>query len=84
MLPIHELLARIRFDPEFGRGCFELGYEDHTARALVRIPMGAVRAPPDYRFGIEVIDDDGAARSIPYHRIRAVWRDGELIWSRPS
>jgi hypothetical protein len=30
VIPIHELLARIRWDPEFGRGRFEIGYLDHT------------------------------------------------------
>lgn len=35
------------------------------------------------RFAFEVMEDDDVVRSIPYHRVRAVWRDGELIWRRP-
>jgi len=30
VIPIHELLARIRRDPEFGRGRLEIGYLDHA------------------------------------------------------
>jgi uncharacterized protein (UPF0248 family) len=51
MIPIHELLARIR------------------------IAAGE-------RFGFEALEEDGSVHSVPYHRVRAVWRDGELIWSR--
>jgi uncharacterized protein (UPF0248 family) len=31
MTPLHELLNRIRWDPEFGRGQFKIGYLDHFA-----------------------------------------------------
>ncbi|MGQ0651228.1 MAG: RNA repair domain-containing protein [Betaproteobacteria bacterium] len=34
------------------------------------------------RFGFTVTEEDRATRSVPYHRVRAVWREGELIWSR--
>jgi len=30
MIPIHELLNRIRWDPEFAKGNFELGYYYRT------------------------------------------------------
>jgi uncharacterized protein (UPF0248 family) len=36
------------------------------------------------RFGFTLIEEDGVTRSIPYHRVRAVWRDGVMIWSRKS
>ncbi len=81
MIPIHELLARIRWDPEFGRGRFEIAYFDRSRKTLVRLPLDRIRISPD-RFGFETIEDDGSAHSVPYHRVREVWRDGELIWSR--
>ena len=46
-MPIHELLARIRWDPEFGAAA-----------------------------------EDGTMHTVPYHRVRSVWRNGELIWHR--
>jgi uncharacterized protein (UPF0248 family) len=32
----------------------------------------------------EVLDESGQARRIPFHRVREVWRDGVVIWQRPS
>ena len=82
MIPIHELLARIRWDPEFGRARFELAYLDRKRRALVRLPLERIRLSAQDRFGFEAMEEDGSAHSVPYHRVRAVWRDGELVWSR--
>jgi uncharacterized protein (UPF0248 family) len=82
MIPIHELLARIRWDSEFGKARFELAYFDRTRKTLVRVPMERIRTSPDDHFGFEALEEDGTVHSVPYHRVRAVWRDGELIWSR--
>jgi len=81
--PIHELLARIRWDPEFGRGRFELAYLDRVDKHLVRVPLERIAFPRDERFAFEAMEDDGSTHSVPYHRVRAVWHDGVLIWSRP-
>jgi uncharacterized protein (UPF0248 family) len=82
MIPIHELLARIRWDPQFGGGRFELAYLDRTKKALVRLPLERIRTDPQNRFGFEALEEDGSVHSVPYHRVRAVWCDGQLIWSR--
>ena len=83
MIPIHALLARIRWDPRFGRGRFELAYLDRKAKRLVRVPFERLAFDPQDRFGFTLVDEEeGRTRSIPYHRVRAVWRDGVLIWSR--
>jgi uncharacterized protein (UPF0248 family) len=82
MIPIRELLARIRWDPEFGRARFEIAYVDHKRKALVRLPFERIRMPEEHRFTFEALEDDGSVRSVPYHRVREVWRDGELVWSR--
>ena len=81
MIPIHELLARIRWDPEFGRGEFRLGYLDRVERRILRVALRAVRILPRHE-GIEVADQSGVIRSLPLHRIKEVWRDGMLIWRR--
>lgn len=62
MIPLHRLLSRIRWDPEFGRG--------------------EMRAEADSHFCFEVTDEDGITHSVPYHRVKEVWKDGELIWHR--
>jgi len=84
MIPIHELLARIRWDTEFGRGQFELAYLDKLEESLVRVPLQAVGFDPDDHFGVQILDAEGCSHSVPYHRIREVYRDGQLIWQRPS
>ena len=38
MIPIHQLLSRIRWDPEFGRGTFDLGYFDRVEERVVIVP----------------------------------------------
>jgi uncharacterized protein (UPF0248 family) len=83
VIPIHELLARIRWDPEFGRGNWEIAYRDHARPELVRVPLAGTRMAPGGHFMLEVVDEEGAVQGIPCHRIREVWRDGKLYWSRP-
>lgn len=82
MLPIHELLARIRWDRQFGRGEFAVGYLDRVAGGIVVVPFASIRFPEGERFAFEVSDDEGVVHSIPYHRVRQVLRDGEIIWQR--
>lgn len=81
-MPLHELLSRIRWDPEFGRGEFELGYVDHVRRRLVYVALNEVREEADNHFCFEVTDEDGVAHTVPYHRVKEVWKNGELIWRR--
>lgn len=80
--PIRELLSRIRWDPSFGRGRFELGYWDRVGRQVVRIPLDRVRVDPADHFALRVMDAAGCIVNIPDHRVVAVWRDGVLIWQR--
>jgi len=72
MIPIHELLARIRWDPEFGRARFEIAYLDHERKALVRVPFERVRIPDEHRFALEAVEDDGTVHSVPY-RMHPGW-----------
>lgn len=82
MIPLHELLNRILWDPEFGRGEFRIGYRDHLQRKLVYVPLHEVQRDPDSHFCFEVTDEEGVVHSVPYHRVKEVWKDGALIWRR--
>jgi uncharacterized protein (UPF0248 family) len=82
VIPVHELLARIRWDPEFGAARFVIGYYDRVISAEVRVPFERVWFEPGEGSLFEVAGEDGAVHSIPYHRVRDVWRNGELIWHR--
>jgi len=82
MIPIQDLLHRIRWDPEFGKGAFEIGYDDHVAGRIVRVPLERVHMERGARFAFDAVQDDGSSHMVPFHRVRAVWRDGALIWQR--
>ena len=81
MRPIQELLHRIRWDPGF-TGEFEIAFVDHARPELERVPVRELRFDPDDSFSVELTDGAGQALTIPLHRIRKLYRDGELIWSR--
>ena len=75
MQTINELLNRIRWDREFGKAAFELGYWDRVEKRVVRIGYGAVT--PDREGGLlRLVNEEGVACSVPFHRVRCVWRDG--------
>lgn len=82
MVPLHELLSRISWDSEFGRGEFRIGYLDHLRDRLVYVPLREAQRSPDNYFCLEVRDQEGILRSVPFHRVKEVWKDGLLIWKR--
>ncbi len=84
MTPIHELLSRIRWDKEFGRGQFEIGYFDRHERQVHRVALQEVAFPEDERHAFEIVDESGQTRRIPFHRVREVIKNGRLIWQRPA
>jgi uncharacterized protein (UPF0248 family) len=84
VIPIQDLLHRIRWDPEFGTGEFELGYEDRVAGRIVRLPLRRVHLERGEHFAFDAVADDGSTHMVPFHRVREVWRDGDLIWRRQT
>ena len=84
MQAIHELLNRIHWDPDFGRGHFEIGYYDRLATKIIRVSFNEVTQLPGNKFSFHVFDEDGIAHCVPMHRVRDVYKDGELIWKRES
>lgn len=82
MTPIHDLLHRIQWDPAFGNAAFMIGYHDRIEAAIVRVPLRRVHLARGEHFSFDVEDEDGAMHMVPFHRVREVWRNGELIWQR--
>ncbi|MHC1745287.1 MAG: DUF504 domain-containing protein [Syntrophobacteraceae bacterium] len=82
MVPIRELLSRIRWDKAFGEGLFEIGYLDHVERRIIRVPFAQVHLQKSNRFSFMLEDDMNDSVTIPFHRVREVYRDGILIWQR--
>jgi len=81
MIPIHDLLHRIRWDPDYAKADFEIGYLDRVAGGVVRIPFRDVRFDEGH-LTLNAIEEDGSSVTVPLHRVREVWRNGEIIWRR--
>lgn len=82
MRPIHELLARIRWDAQFAGSRFVIGYWDRVARRVLRADLREIAWDADNPSLFDLTDAGGIVHSIPFHRVREVWRDGALIWQR--
>jgi len=82
MLPIHKLLSRIRWDPRFRAGRFEIGYYDRRENRILTVPFEAIRFPAGSRFMFELYNDKDELHRIPLHRVRHVTRNGRVIWRR--
>jgi uncharacterized protein (UPF0248 family) len=84
MVPIDELLNRIRWDPEFGRGEFQLGYFDRVEDRIIVLPLREIEFPQDQPHVFQFVDEAGEIHRIPFHRVREVYKNGQRIWQRPS
>ncbi len=82
MIPIHELLSRIRWDKEFGQGSFEIGYYDRLLDKIIRVAFSRIIFDQEDRRVIQLKDFSGELYSVPLHRIYEVYKDKELIWHR--
>ena len=83
MIPIHELLNRIRWDPEFAQGNFQLGYFDRAENRVILVPLKEVHFPADGPETFTLIDEEGRTHRVPFHRVREVYKDSQRIWNRP-
>ena len=83
-LPIHELLNRIRWDTEFARSDFELGYFDRVERRIVMVPFREIEFPRGAPQTFRLVDAEGRTHRVPFHRVREVYKDGQRIWHRPQ
>ena len=82
MVPIQSLLHRIRWDEQFGRARFTIGYHDRSRHAIVSVPFECIHLEPGDHFAFTAIEADGSVHQVPLHRVREVRRNGELIWQR--
>lgn len=82
MIPLQDLLHRIRWDPEFGRGEFILGYYDRVERRILLVPLQEIEFPSGCPGVLERVDPEGRTHTLPLHRVREVYKNGELIWRR--
>lgn len=81
METIRELLNRIRWDDEFGRGTFEIGIFDRIADAIEFHSLAELELETGNHYSFTLCVD-GVTLAIPFHRIREVRKNGECIWKR--
>ena len=84
MQPIQELLHRIRWDAEFGKGEFALGYYDRVAQRETIVPFASVNLDPQRPSTFSFHDEDGIVHHVPLHRVRTVYKDSVVVWRRPG
>jgi uncharacterized protein (UPF0248 family) len=84
--PIQELLNRIKWDVEFSKGEFALGYYDRVAHQERIVPLASIGMDPGKSsFSVHgEYAEDGIVAHIPLHRVRTVYKDGVVIWQRPG
>lgn len=82
MIPVQDVLNRIRWDAEFARGEFELGYFDRVERRVIVVPFCEIDFPNDSPRAFRFVDDEGRTHRIPLHRVREIYKNGQLIWHR--
>ena len=84
MIPIHELLSRIRWDAAYGDADFIIGYYDRIEDRIITVPLKSLYFDQHDHFDFELVDEEGETHTIPLHRIRQVYRNGELVWERKT
>lgn len=82
MILLQELLNRIRWDGDFGRGRFDLGYYDRVEDRIITVPFQQLILTAGDHFAFQLITPAGELIAIPFHRVRQVRKDGVLIWDR--
>ena len=82
MKPIHEILNRIRWDKEYARADFKVGYYDRLEDKVILVPFRELYFDEEDHFDFQILDEDGVTHIIPLHRIKELYRGGELIWCR--
>jgi len=81
MKTIRQLLSRIRWDGEFGRGTFEVGIYDRVVDSVEFHPLEELHLEQGNHFSFTICIN-GEVLTIPFHRIREVRKNGECIWNR--
>jgi len=82
MQPIHELLNRIQWDKDFAQANFIIGFYDRVEQHIIRKPLKEVHFEQNDHYFFYFHDDEDQDHSVPLHRIKEVFRNGELIWHR--
>jgi uncharacterized protein (UPF0248 family) len=82
MKTVQEILNRIRWDESFAKHRYKIAYFDRLQHDLITVDFHDLQFTPDDHFCFQLVDQYGEPHSIPYHRVRAIYQNDELIWQR--
>lgn len=82
MITIKALPDRIRRDSKFGHGEFVVGCYDRGQQRVVAVSLADLTLDPAGYFAFYVLDENRELQYVPFHRVRQVFNNGELIRHR--
>jgi len=82
MKPVQQILNRIRWDEDFAKHQFTIAYYDRVEKDLISVDFSELQFSSDDHFSFSFVDEFGEIHSVPYHRVKAIYSDGVLIWHR--
>ena len=77
MKPIQDLLNKIKWTGE-DITQYTLGVYDRVQDKIIEIPLKDITV----EHNILIVMQNGRHVDIPFHRIRKVWKNKELLWAR--
>ncbi len=80
MIPIKELLNKIKWDKRENPEDYTVGYYDRLRKEIIEFPFKAIKEIDENFMLIEI---NGEEKTIPLHAIKIVRKKGEQLWKRP-
>ena len=80
MIPIKDLLNKIKWDKKENPEDYTVGYYDRVKKEIIEFSFTAIKEIDENFMLIEV---DGVEKTIPLHAIKIVRKKGEQLWKRP-
>ncbi len=63
MIPIQDLINRIKLDEEFGKGHFEMSYYDRILDSIIRVPFKEIKFELGDHFSFEITNHEEEAHA---------------------
>ena len=80
MIPIKELLNKIKWDKRENPEDYTVGYYDRLRKEIIEFPFKAIKEIDENFMLIEI---KGEEKTIPLHAIKIVRKKGGQLWKRP-
>ncbi|OGM02714.1 hypothetical protein A3K72_02170 [Candidatus Woesearchaeota archaeon RBG_13_36_6] len=79
MIPIKDLLNKIKWDKNLNPNEYSIGYFDRISKKLVWIDFGQIK---NIDGNFMILEKENKEVDVPLHRIREVKQKKETIWKR--